>query len=232
MLQGLSKIFGFVQLVVQAVVLAVSFYRNGRGSLKHGSCKSSTSKPRLFQLQCVLTIASLGKFIPREEVGTCEGWRTCRVPLPTAGTEVANRAYVCPWTGELGEAESGLCLGWTAPLDSTDTRNMAIVCWNSKGGGRALQWWPASHVPYTFGSLHAPPTVPSDATPFVSIPWGSRFSPRMKAGSEVFSPSSGPSGPRWALFSFIEWLDRWTSGEGAHYDYYVLGDDDEWEVVV
>ena len=38
--------------------------------------------------------------------------------------------------------------------------------------------------------------------------------------------------PRWALFSFIEWLDRWTSGEGAHYDYYVLGDDDEWEVVV
>lgn len=38
--------------------------------------------------------------------------------------------------------------------------------------------------------------------------------------------------PRWALFTFVEWLDRFTSGEGPHYDYFVLGDNDEWEVVV
>jgi len=36
----------------------------------------------------------------------------------------------------------------------------------------------------------------------------------------------------WALFTFVEWLDRFTSGEGPHYDYFVLGDNDEWEVVV
>ncbi len=38
--------------------------------------------------------------------------------------------------------------------------------------------------------------------------------------------------PRWALFTFIEWLDRFTSGEDVRYDLMELGDDDEWEVVV
>ena len=47
-----------------------------------------------------------------------------------------------------------------------------------------------------------------------------------------FFPILRTSCPRCALFSFIEWLDRWTSGEGAHYDFYELDDDGEWEVVV
>ena len=41
--------------------------------------------------------SSCNVFLPLQvcEVGTSEGWRTCRVSLPTAGTEVANRAHVC-----------------------------------------------------------------------------------------------------------------------------------------
>ena len=35
----------------------------------------------------------------------------------------------------------------------------------------------------------------------------------MKA-KPAFFPILRTSCPRWALFSFIEWLDRWTSGEG------------------
>ena len=95
MLQGFfSKIVVLVELLVQSSGACRVCPRNGCGSPKHGSCKISTAKPRLFQLQCVLTIASLEKFIP-SEVGTSEGGRTCRVSVPTAGVEVANRAHVC-----------------------------------------------------------------------------------------------------------------------------------------
>lgn len=55
-------------------------------------------------------------------------------------------------------SENGLCLGWTVPLDSTDTRNMAIVCWNSKDGGHAVA---AISAPVATPSLQAKLPRPS-----------------------------------------------------------------------